>query len=442
MDIPLSKISTLIKLQQMKPLYIQRSLAAILLIISLGLFESCEKEVKKSETIELLSFGPAGVKHGEDISFIGNNLDKVTAIEMTNITVEKKDFKKQTPEEIIITVPELAGSGKVVLKTPQGDIISKAPINFEVPVVINEVPLTAKPGDNITLKGSYMNWINEIRFERDVVVTEFVSKSLTELVVQVPLAAQTGKLIISTAGTEPLVIETEEVLELTLPTLSNFTPNPVERGTSLTITGTNLDLVEGISFKGVTDPVTTFVSKSATQIVVTVPEKTQKGSITLVPYSKVPVVSATPLELVGDLPALAALKYTMYNDKLENNWQNWGWSSSVTFDSKDLVRDGDASIKVNYTGNWGALKFANASVETAAYTEIVFSIFGTEGTGGKKIHVKANDADGYLLTIEEGKWVDYKLTKAQLGNPATINNLTFQNQDWQGVVYIDFVGLR
>lgn len=426
----------------MKLVYIQRSLVVVSLIASLAIFESCEKEVKKSETIELLSFGPAGVQHGQDISFIGNNLDKVTAIEMTNITIEKKDFKKQTTEEIIITVPELAGSGKVILKTPQGDIISKAPINFEVPVVITEVPLKAKPGDNITLKGSYMNWINEIRFEKDVVVTEFVSKSLTELIVTVPLAAQTGKLIISTAGTEPLVIETEETLELTLPTLSNFTPNPVERGSNLTITGTDLDLVEGIAFKGVTDPVTTFVSKTANQIIVTVPEKTQKGNITLVPFSKVPVVSTAALELVGDLPALAALKYTIYNDKLENNWQNWGWGSTVTFDSKDLVRDGDASIKVNYTGNWGALKFANASVETASYTEIVFSIFGTEGTGGKKIDVKANDTGGYQLTIEEGKWIDYKLTKAQLGGPATINNLTFQNQEWQGIIYVDFVGLR
>ncbi|MBN8787518.1 MAG: hypothetical protein J0I84_10550, partial [Terrimonas sp.] len=136
----------------MKLVHIQRLLTGIFLIVSLGIFESCKKEEKKSDIIELLSFGPSGIKHGEDIVFIGNNLDKVTAIEMANITIEQKDFKEQTFEKIVLTVPELAGSGKVILKTPQGDITSKAPINFEVPVVISEVPLKAKPGENITLK--------------------------------------------------------------------------------------------------------------------------------------------------------------------------------------------------------------------------------------------------------------------------------------------------
>lgn len=423
-------------------MHIQRLHAILLIIVSLGIFTSCEKELNKSTAIELLSFGPSGVKHGEDISFIGNNLDKVTAIEMTNVTIDKKDFKEQTAEKIVLKVPEIAGSGKVTLKTPQGDIVSKAPINFEVPVVITEVPAKAKPGENITLKGEYMNWITEIRFEKDVVVTEFVSKSLTELVVTVPLAAQTGKLIITTSGTEPLVIETEEVLELTLPSITKFLPNPIERGSNLTITGENLDLVEGISLKGLTTAITTFVSKTATEIVVTVPENVNKGKISVVSYSGIAVESNESLLFVGDLPDLAPLAYAMYIDKLENNWQNWGWSATVKFDGSTNVRDGNNSMEVTYTGNWGALKFANASVATAAYSEITFSLFGSPGTGGKKIDVKANGAGGYQLTIEEGKWVEYKLTKAQLGNPATINDLTFQNQEWTGLVYIDHVGLR
>lgn len=428
----------------MKLVYIQRSLAAVLLIASLSIFESCEKEIKKSEIIELLSFGPAGVQHGEDISFIGNNLDKVTAIEMTNITIEKKDFKKQTVEEIIITVPELAGSGKVILKTPQGDITSKAPINFEVPVVITEVPLTAKPGNNITLKGSYMNWITEIRFERDVVVTEFVSKSLTELVVQVPLAAQTGKLIISTAGTEPLVIETEEVLEVTLPSLTNFTPNPVKRGDDLTITGENLDLVEGILFKGLTAPVTTFVSKTATEIVITVPEEANKGAITLVPYSNVLIESATALELIGDLPPLAPLATAFYDDAMANGWQKWGgWGGgSSDINSNDNVRDGEKSIKVNFGGDWGgALQMGGGNSSTAGKTHVVFSIFGTTGTNDKELNVIIAGQEK-IVRIVEGEWTEYLVPLTDIASPASINEFTLQDRGWSGTIYIDHIGLR
>ncbi len=88
------------------------------------------------------------------------------------------------------------------------------------------------------------------------------------------------------------------------------------------------------------------------------------------------------------------------------------------------------------------MKFANGNVSTASYNEITFSVFGTPGTGGKKIMVSANGGAQYLVTIVEGEWTEYKLTKTDLGNPATISDLAFQIQDWTGVIYIDHVGLR
>lgn len=428
----------------MKLVYIQRSLPAILLIASLGILGSCEKEVKKSETIELLSFGPAGVKHGENISFIGNNLDKVTAIELPNVTIEQKDFKEQSFEKIVITVPESAGSGKVILKTPQGDITSKAPINFEVPVVITEVPLKVKPGENITLKGEYMNWITEVRFERDVIVTEFVSKTLTELVVTVPLAAQTGKLIISTGGTEPLVIETEEEIELTLPTFTKFSPNPVERGENITITGENLDLVEGVLFKGLTDPITTFVNKTATEIVVTVPEDANKGNITLIPYSQVPVESATALELIGDLPPATPLSTVFYDDGMENGWQKWGgWGGgSSDINNNENARDGEKSIKVNLGGDWGgALQMGGGNASTSGKTYIAFSIFGTAGTNDKELNVLIAGKEKVIKIVEK-EWTDYLVPLTDIASPASINEFTLQDRGWSGTIYIDHIGLK
>ncbi len=415
----------------------------ICLLVLIGTsITSCKKDkITNDGKVVLLSFGPTGAKHGEPIVFIGNNLDKVTGIELVGASIAKAAFTEQTSERIAFVIPNSTQEGFATLKTPDGDVISKTKINFLVPVVVTSITASARPGDNISIKGQYMNWIKEVRFAKDVVETVFVSKSLTELVIKVPQNAQTGTLFISTGGTKPLIIETDSMLKVTLPVITGFSPSPIARGANLTITGTNLDLVRGILFKGAPE-VTTFVSKSATQIVVVPPATATKGVLAAVAYSGITTTTTNKLLFIGDLPDLPPLTYAFYIDALQNGWQNWGWGTTIDFVNTDNVRDGNASIKLNYTGQWSALKFANGSIATAPYTEFSFSIFGTPGSGGKKINVSPSGGTTNTITIVEGSWVDFKLTKAQLGNPATITDITFQNQDWTGLVYVDHVGFR
>ncbi len=417
-------------------------LICLLMLIGFGTV-SCKKDkVTNDGNVVLLSFGPAGAKHGDPIIFIGNNLDKVTGIELVGASIPTSAFTEQTSERIVFVIPQSTQEGFATLKTPAGDVISKTKINFLVPVVVTSITAKARPGENISIKGQYMNWIKEVRFAKDVVETVFVSKSLTELVIKVPQTAQSGKLFISTGGTKPLIIETDSSLAVTLPMITGFSPSPIVRGANLTITGTNLDLAKGILFKGTTAPVTTFVSQSATQIVIVPPATATKGVISAVAHSGVITATTDKLLFVGDLPDLPVLGYAFYIDALQNGWQNWGWGSTIDFVNTDNVRDGNASIKLNYTGQWSALKFANGSLATAPYTEFAFSVFGTPGTGGKKINIAPSGGSTYTITIVEGSWTDFKLTKAQLGNPATITDITFQNQDWTGLVYVDHVGFR
>lgn len=418
-------------------------LSVLLMALAISWITSCKKDTDASAGIvQLVSFGPSGAQHGDTLKFIGNNLNRVTEIDFVGAPVAQSAFISQTADLIQLVVPQAAEEGYVTLKIPEGDIVSKTRINFDVVVTVTSITAKARPGENITIKGEYMNWVKEVKFAKNIAETSFVSKSLTELVVKVPTDAQSGKLILSTGGTEPLTIETDSSLDVTLPTVTGFSPNPIAREAELTITGTDLDLVMGVSFRGLTDPITTFVSQSPTQIVVKVPTAANKGRITLVAHSGLTVESAQSLLFIGDLPDLAPLGYAFYIDDLQNGWQNWGWSSTIDFVNTENVRDGNASIKVNYTGSWGALKFANGSIATANYNEVTFSIFATAGTGGKKINVTPSGGSTYSVVLEEGKWVEYKLTKAQLGNPATITDLTFQNEDWSGIVYVDQVGLR
>jgi hypothetical protein len=433
----------LIKYYKIKPLL---SLSLLALAV---FFSACDDddESANSGQVELLSFGHSGVHHGEEIRFIGNNLDKVNAIELPGATVDKSAFTEQTSEIIVIVVPVAAEEGFVTLKTSDADIVSKTVLSFEVPVAIETITEESRPGATITITGDFMNWVTEVWFAEDLVVTEFVSQTLNELVVTVPTDAQTGPISLWTGGTEPLVIETEKDLIVTLPNITGLTPNPIARGAELTITGTDLDLTMGILFKGLTEPVTDFEIISATELVVTVPEEANQGKISLVVHSLLQVESEEALALEGALPPLAPLGVAFYVDALQNGWQKWGgWGGgSSDLASTDNVRDGTTAIKVIFASDWGGpLQLGGGNTSTAGRTEIAFSIFGGPGTGGKELNalVKGGSTEEKIITMVEGEWTEFKIPLADFGNPATITEFIFQSRGWAGTIYVDHIGLR
>lgn len=185
------------------------------LLLTAGVI-SCKKDddTVQSDKVTLLSFGPSGSKPGDQISFIGANLNKVTAIELKGATVEAGAFKEHTADHITLTLPPETGKGVVTLKAPEGDVVSKTVLNLNVAVTITTIPASAATGQTITIKGTFVNWITSVTFGNDAVVTEFVSQSLTDLVLKVPATATSGTLVFHADGTEPVDIESEETLEI------------------------------------------------------------------------------------------------------------------------------------------------------------------------------------------------------------------------------------
>ena len=431
----------------MKKLNKIRLLPLIALLATIGfVMTSCKEDntVSSSET-ELLSFGPSGIQHGDNISFIGKNLDKVLSITFKGDSLTQSSFLKQTPELIQALVPQKAERGTVALRTLKGTIVSKTILDFLVPVTIGTFTSPVRPGNNITINGQFVNYIKQVVFAKDLIVKDsfFVSRSVNHIVVKVPQAAQTGTLNFVTGGTDPLTFTSATDLVVILPAFTGYTPNPVNPGDNLTITGTNLDLTQGIYFNGVSAVVQTFVSKTATQIVVKVPVGSVKGRVTLVAYSGVKVVSGTKLGVTGDLPAPAPLPYAFFMNGLQNGWGDWGWGGARNFKSTDFTRgDNDYSIKVNCDASWGAVQFGGGSVATSTYTKVVFSIYGGTGSSGKQIQVMANWGTATTITLVPGVWTDYEITMPALGNPGTITALIFQEKGFTGFYYLDFVGLR
>jgi hypothetical protein len=308
-----------------------RSLVLMCFVLSVGLVVSCDKnDDNNSGVVQLFSFGPTGSRHGDTLQFIGANLDKVTSIEFTggpSAAVKQSDFKKQTSDLILVIVPQAAEKGYVTLKTAQGDIRTKTQLNLNALTTVASITAQARPGEDITITGSYLNWVDRIIFNKDKLVQTFVSKSMTQLVVKVPDDAQTGPLIVHYGGTDSSDFQTKDTLKVVLPIATSFSPNPVKPGSNVTITGTDLDLAKKVILTGVSSPITNFVSQSATQLVVAVPATAKKGKVVLEAASGVQSTSANDLDIVLPL-----------SSSLAPNPINLGDNLTITGTDLDLVK--------------------------------------------------------------------------------------------------------
>lgn len=377
------------------------------LLVSGFVFDACKKDDETSDAIVLNSFGPSPVLRGGDLKFIGENLDKVTSIILPD-NVEVTNFTTKTPTLLVITVPDATVNGKVTLKTPQGDIVTKTPLTISEPIEITSFsPAKARPGDVVTINGTYLNLIKEVVFtnKKSVGDTAFVSQSREKLEVRVPEDAQTGKIVISNGLADPILVESETDLEVTLPSVTSLSPSPVKAGTALTIEGADLDLAKEIIFSG-GSKVTTFTSVEPGKIVLDVPADAKDGALRLVAASLVEVT--TTQEVVMKVPTISGISPNpaKTGGQVTVTGQDLDLITSVTFGGgkNGAVQNGGSATEITVSvpadAQEGTVSFgttAGKSVTSGATLALVkpaiTSIAPTDVQFTNEITVTGNDLD-------------------------------------------------
>lgn len=322
----------------LKHITLKRILWTFLLALT-ALVSSCDDDKDIDANVELKSFGPAVLRGGE-LKFIGTNLNEVTSIVLPdNVEIPASSFKTHTSTLITIDVPDEVVEGLVILKTPSAEIVTKTPLGILEPITIESMsPNPARPGDVVTIKGTYLNLISMVEFGGLQEVTEFESQSRTELQVTVPDAAQTAPLILFDDEEIPNAVESEEALTITLPVATSIAPNPVKAGQTLTITGTDMDLAVAVEFAGNQRVDSTdFVSVTATEIVLNVPADSDDGTLNLVAESAVKTESEA--ELIMVVPTISSVEGISANLGKNNK------TITVTGSNLDLIK------RVTFGGN-------------------------------------------------------------------------------------------
>jgi hypothetical protein len=150
------------------------------------------------------------------------------------------------------------------------------------------------------------------------------------------------------------------------------------------------------------------------------------------------------------LQSAARADQIIYNDALQNSWNDWSWSATRNFSSSAAVHSGSDSIAVTITGGWGALSLEHAAMDDTVYTNLTFWINGGP-TGGQQLLIYAELSSGAqaainLPTLAANKWQQMNFSLAALGVANQPNFTRFSIQDRSGAAsgtfYVDDIVLQ
>src|SRR5579862_2769865 len=164
----------------------------------------------------------------------------------------------------------------------------------------------------------------------------------------------------------------------------------------------------------------------------------------------------------GQLCLLAAFLFTLaaradqivYDDALENGWQNWGWAT-LNYTNPSPIHSGSDSISVTISGAWQGIQIWHPDQDSTPYASLNFWLNGGS-SGGQKLQVYGlldlggtnNFAAGAHYPLSPpaaGGWQQFVVPLSALGVAGSNNFTGFVIQDSQGTpeptFYLDDISL-
>ena len=144
----------------------------------------------------------------------------------------------------------------------------------------------------------------------------------------------------------------------------------------------------------------------------------------------------------------------IYDDALENGWQNWGWAT-LNYANTSPIHTGSDSISVAIGTNYQGIQIWHPDMDSSLYTSLTFWINGGP-SGGQKLQVyglldtngvqnKGQSAHYTLPTLTANNWQQFTIPLSSLGVAGQPNFTGFVIQDTTGnaqpVFYVDDISL-
>lgn len=240
--------------------------------------------------LTISSVAPLSVFSGDTLQVQGVGLHRVTKVLVGGVV---GNISTQSNTQLSFVVPVGAVSGVVELQAPGAVSLSVDRVTIiNAPTVSGISPAITKSGDSVTITGSNLDQVREVRVN-DFLLT-LSQKSATQLTFIVPPEARSGAVSLVYGNTlalriaQPLTIQTPVILR-------SFSPAEGLIGSTLTIDGEGFDLVESLIFGTQS---ATPVQKNINRLTVVIPVGASSGPITLVKSNAEKIVSASDFNVI------------------------------------------------------------------------------------------------------------------------------------------------
>ncbi|MFZ4780448.1 MAG: hypothetical protein ACOYM3_34275, partial [Terrimicrobiaceae bacterium] len=148
--------------------------------------------------------------------------------------------------------------------------------------------------------------------------------------------------------------------------------------------------------------------------------------------------------------AAEAQDLTIYDDALENGWEDWSWAT-VSFANANPVHGGAKSVSVSDpTTNWEALCLHHSALDSSPYQSLSFWVYPTQ-SGSNQLLVQATlggtgQTAVYLsfTAAQVNSWQHVVLTMESLGvaNKANFDGFWMMNSTGAAMTfYVDDIAL-
>lgn len=282
-------------------------------------------------------------------------------------------------------------------------------------------PDSGSGGTTLTLSGTGLGEMRSVVFSNKNVPAPFQTtlNTETDFIFRVPDTAFGGPQNIIFTNSEGKTL-TVPFRVLAYPVVSSAFPTDFEAGSTVTLTGSNLDDVTSIVINGTTNAAT-IVSKTRGQLVLTMPASSVDRGFLKITNATGTIVA--PQEFVNVATAIP-----VFNDDLRTGFQNWGWGGTFSPSTEDKIT-GTSSMKAAFdpSGSWGGMQLGGGTVSLTTHKYFTFWAKGADID--KNVQFWLNWGNQKVITVPANKWTYFKYTLAtDFPGVTNVDNVTFQIQ--------------
>ena len=220
--------------------------------------------------------GTITAKAGETVTVTGDYMQLIKAVKVGGVEITEFTIAEDG-KSLSFVLPAEAPDGAINLVCKSDVEVPAAMVETVKPSDCVAAPAPVKAGAALTISGKDMDLVTAVEFDNaDALSGEAISVAADKVVVTaVPETATEGKLRLVMANGQKVEVE----FTLVKPTATGYNANPASAGSTIQITGTDLDLVKSVDFGGAVATVEKdAVSADGTTLNVKVPMAATSGA--------------------------------------------------------------------------------------------------------------------------------------------------------------------